>query len=472
MPVEIDLLSVDRGSVTAPAGCGKTQLIADNLAQHRDPKPVLVLTHTNAGAAALRSRLQRARVPTSAYRVATIDGFAMRLISTFPTRSGHDPQILQISNPRNDYPAIREAARRLLQSRDVSEPLRATYSRLLIDEYQDCSVIQHSIIDALSAELPTVVLGDPMQAIFGFAGNQLVHWQNHVEAQFPTIGALATPWRWRNAGSEELGRWLLDARDLLQRGQSVDVRTGPPEVAWVQLNPATADQQRRAAAQTRIVGNEQTVLIIGDSRNVSGRHQLSCQTPGATSVEKVDLDDLVSFSQRFDIAAPDSVQQIIHFAGSLLTQVGATALIARVETIRSGRARTPPTPAEVAAVAFSTDPCAGTALLLLHELEEQSGARAYRPELLRCLKSALRMTSAGGTSLRDAVVRVRERNRYLGRPVSRRAVGSTLLLKGLEADVAVITHADGMDATNMYVALTRGARRLIVCSTSPLLAPP
>lgn len=52
MPVEIDLLSVDRGSVTAPAGCGKTQLIADNLAQHRDPKPVLVLTHTNAGAAA------------------------------------------------------------------------------------------------------------------------------------------------------------------------------------------------------------------------------------------------------------------------------------------------------------------------------------------------------------------------------------------------------------------------------------
>lgn len=240
----------------------------------------------------------------------------------------------------------------------------------------------------------------------------------------------------------------------------------------MQLNPATADQQRRAAAQTRLTGNEQTVLIIGDSRNVSGRHQLSSQTPGATSVEKVDLDDLVSFSQRFDIAAPDAAQQIINFAGGLITQVGATALIARVESIRGGRARTPPTPAEVAAVAFSTNPCAGTALLLLHELEEQSGARAYRPELLRCLKSALRMTSAGGTTLRDAVVRVRERNRYLGRPVSRRAVGSTLLLKGLEADIAVITHADGMDATNMYVALTRGARRLIVCSTSPLLAPP
>lgn len=471
MPVEIDLLSVDLGSVTAPAGCGKTQLIADNLAQHCDSKPVLVLTHTNAGAAALRSRLQRARVPTSAYRVATIDGFSMRLIATFPIRSCHDPQILRISNPRSDYPAIREAARRLLQSRDISEPLRATYSRLIVDEYQDCSVIQHSIIGALSAELPTVVLGDPMQAVFGFAGNQLVHWRNDVEVQFPGIGALETPWRWRNAGSEELGRWLLDARGSLQRGQSVDVRTGPPEVEWVQLNPATADHQRRAAAQTRLVRNEQTVLIIGDSRNVSGRHQLSSQTPGATSVEKVDLDDLVSFSQRFNLAAPDAVQQIIHFAGGLITQVGASALIARVEAIRGGRARSPATPAEVAAVALSSNPCVETALHLLHELEEQRGARAYRPEILRCLRSALRLTSVGGTTFRDAVIRVRERNRYLGRPVSRRAVGSTLLVKGLEADVAVITHADGMDARNMYVALTRGARRLIVCSISPHLPP-
>lgn len=59
----------------------------------------------------------------------------------------------------------------------------------------------------------------------------------------------------------------------------------------------------------------------------------------------------------------------------------------------------------------------------------------------------------------------------MGRPVSRRAVGSTLLLKGLDADVAVITHTEDMDAQNLYVALTRGARRLIVCSATPLLTP-
>jgi DNA helicase-2/ATP-dependent DNA helicase PcrA len=74
-------------------------------------------------------------------------------------------------------------------------------------------------------------------------------------------------------------------------------------------------------------------------------------------------------------------------------------------------------------------------------------------------------------SFLTGVLQARERNRHLGRPVSRRAVGSTLLLKGLEADVAVILHPEMMDAANLYVALTRGARRLLVCSATPLLDP-
>ncbi len=470
MPTEIDLLAFERGSVTAPAGCGKTQLIADNLALHSGPKPILVLTHTNAGAAALRLRLQRGQIPSAAYRVATIDGFSMRLIGTFPLRSGHDPQILMVGNPANDYPAIRNAASRLLQAGDISQCLRATYSRLFVDEYQDCNIVQHAIVDALSALIPTAVLGDPMQAIFGFAG-PLVDWQRHVEARFPAVGALAIPWRWRNAGTEAFGQWLLDARNRFQLRQSVDLRDAPPQVQWVQLQRTTADQQRRTAAQTRTVGDEETVLIIGDPRNVRGRHQFSSQTPGATSVENVDLADLVAFARGFDMQAADALEQLVNFAAETMTQVGATAFLARVDTIRRGRARNPPTPVESAAVAFIDNPSCAAAQLLLHQLEGQHNARVFRPEVLRCLKSALRSVAAGGITLHDAVIRARERNRHMGRPVSRRAVGSTLLLKGLEADVAVITHSETLNAPNLYVALTRGARRLVVCSTTPVLTP-
>jgi DNA helicase-2/ATP-dependent DNA helicase PcrA len=69
----------------------------------------------------------------------------------------------------------------------------------------------------------------------------------------------------------------------------------------------------------------------------------------------------------------------------------------------------------------------------------------------------------------DAAVRVREEARQLGRPLAKRTVGSTLLLKGLEADVVVVLNPTDMDRRHLYVALTRGSRKLVVCCQSPVL---
>ena len=76
-----------------------------------------------------------------------------------------------------------------------------------------------------------------------------------------------------------------------------------------------------------------------------------------------------------------------------------------------------------------------------------------------------------GPGFYDAAVRVREQNRLQGRSLPRRAVGSTLLLKGLEAEVAVILEADNLSPQNLYVAMTRGSKKLLVCSRSPVLNP-
>src|SRR5215211_7289741 len=124
---DIDLLAIDRGTVTAPAGCGKTQLIAEALTRHVDQKPILVLTHTNAGVAALRGRLARAGVNAKSFRLHTIDGWSMRLVSTFPERCGHHRELLDLANPRTDYPKIRNAAADLLRARHVEDILTATY---------------------------------------------------------------------------------------------------------------------------------------------------------------------------------------------------------------------------------------------------------------------------------------------------------------------------------------------------------
>lgn len=468
--VEIDLRAIQRGTVTAPAGCGKTQLIAQALAAHRGNKPILVLTHTNAGVAALRGRLDRARVPTTAYRLSTIDGWAKRLISTFPGRSAHDPEILRLVAPKRDYPAIRDAAWKLLQAGHVSEVLRASYAHLIVDEYQDCSVPQHHIVYFLSLILPTCVLGDPMQAIFGFRGNALADWNQQVCAHFPIVAELATPWRWRNAGAEAMGQWLLEARRLLAAGQSVDLRSGPPEhVTWVETVAPNDHQQRLAAARTAPPTADGRVLIMADSRNRAAQQSFASQTPGASTVEAVDLQDLIAFGSTFDVRFPNALSQLLALAQSVMTNVGVAELTRRLNTLARGTARNPATDVESRALAFGHTPSLAAAAELLSELRSLPNVRVHRPAILYGVLKALREASLGGISLEEAASRVREENRFLGRPLPKRAVGSTLLLKGLEAEVAVLLNTDGMSAQNLYVAMTRGSMRLVVCSANPLV---
>ena len=50
----------------------------------------------------------------------------------------------------------------------------------------------------------------------------------------------------------------------------------------------------------------------------------------------------------------------------------------------------------------------------------------------------------GAADFLSAAIQARERNRHLARPIARRSVGSTLLLKGLEADVSVVLHPELM----------------------------
>jgi len=471
MPPEIDLFAASRGTVTAPAGCGKTQLIADSLKLHVGEKPVLILTHTNAGKGALEARLCRGKVPKQAYRISTIDSWAIRLISKFPVRSGHAPATLRLENPNVDYQAIRNAALNLLSNGDINDALRSTYSRMIVDEYQDCTLPQHHIVTWIATVLPTYVLGDPLQAIFGFR-EATVHWQNDVHQYFPPLAELGTPWRWLNAGAEPLGHWLLNARQQLIAGHPVDLRGAPPEVTWIQLpaNANDAHTRRLEAARIR-APNDGTILIIGDSNNPQGHRLMASHTPGATTVEAVDLRDLTQFGRTFNPTAAGALTNLINFAAEIMTNLGAAALINRMDVLQRGAARKQATPLEAAALNFLAAPSFGTAIEALRAFEVAPNVRIYRPETLQVCKLAMQIATSGKITFYDAVIEARERNRHLGRPMSRRAVGSTLLLKGLEADAAVVLNPSVMNAQHLYVALTRGAKSLVICSQTPILTP-
>ncbi len=417
---------------------------------------------------ALKSRLDRAQVPVSAYKLVTLDGWAMRLVATFPVRSGLDPRRLEPRAQKLDYQAIRLAAVTMLNDGHLDDVLVASYERLLVDEYQDCSELQHALVALVSNLLPTCVLGDPLQAIFGFAG-KLVDWETDVREYFPHVAELSTPWRWINAGEQAFGEWLLAVRGHLIGGRPIDLRSAPTNVEWVRMDGINDRARRLAACRTRAPTEGGGVLIIAAGKDKFGQRKFAMDTPGAVTVESVDLADLVTFADGFDPTRTHALQQICSFADDVMSDADATGLLVRVAALRSGSGKVP-TETEAAALAFLSAPSHQAAIEVLVALNRQSGARAHRQIVLACCIKALKACEGSKSgSFVEAAVRAREENRLLGRTLPARAVGSTLLLKGLEAEVAVMLDVLDMDAAHLYVAMTRGSKRLVVCSRSPTL---
>ena len=473
MAPEPDLLAIRRGLIVAPAGCGKTHAIVSALKEHRSGKPILVLTHTNAGVAALRQRLRARNVPRTAYRLATLDGWAMQLVGTFPSRSGC-PDGYASREP--DYPRIRENAGRLIASGHIAGILGASYDRILVDEYQDCSIRQHCMVASAANFLPTVALGDPLQAIFAFdRRDPLPDWADDVCGFFPLSGELDEPWRWRKAGNDALGAWLAAVRESLLEGRAVDLSSRPDCVSWVRLRGGKTDHGIRVtAARCRQRKRGQTALIIGDSKSKGSRHQIAKSVPGVTTIEPVDLGPLTDFATRLESEDGQELQTTLDFASRLMTKVRGSDLLKRLEILKSGRARKAPDDVEQAARCLCDAPTPAVVADLLEACARRPESRVYRPEILWPSIRALRLSRLGPDRLSclEAAIKIREERRGVGRWLPKHAIGSTLLLKGLEADHAVVLNANDLDAKNLYVALTRASRTVTVCSPSAEITPP
>jgi DNA helicase-2/ATP-dependent DNA helicase PcrA len=272
--------------------------------------------------------------------------------------------------------------------------------------------------------------------------------------------------------TEAFGQWLLHLRKLLMRGTPIDLQDAPGEVVWIQLDGTDDRALQLRACQTRAPSPDGNVLIIGKSTSPPSQQEFASQTPGAVTVEAVDLKDLVNLAKDFDFQAPGALEKIVNFAASVMTNVGGPDLLRRVSVLQRGTERREASEAESAALRFVAERSPRTMVDLLVEIGKDAGVRTYRPAVLRaCIKALQSYDSGTGNTFHDAAVRAREQHRLLGRPLPRRAVGSTLLLKGLEADVAVVLNASELDARNLYVAATRGSRRLVVCSRQPILTP-
>jgi len=464
------LFDCQRGLVVAPAGCGKTQTIVDALKGH-EGRPVLILTHTNAGVAALRGRLKVAQVPTAKFKLATIDGWALRVVASFPRLSG-----LTIDHSTKlDYPAVQAAALYAVASSALAPVSQATYSRLVVDEYQDCSMAQHMLVKALAKLLPCCALGDPLQRIFDFRNSLLPNWDDVVTVDFPVVETFREPWRWINAEERSFGEWLLTARDALLARTPIDLGSAPTNVRWVQLPASWVDRQRAysAAINAARVAKEQSILVIGDEKNRDSRNRFARTTPGLTVVEPVDLSDLVNAASRIEACSGvERLVKVLIFASEVMTDVNPEKICDRLRTLNDGRAKKSTSASEAACLNLARADSFANIRITLKALTVEEGRRVFRHHLLNGMLDALqRAISRPGLGLHKAAISTREAYRAAGHPLPKRAVGSTLLLKGLEAEHAVILNADTMNTRHLYVAISRASKSLTIFSASRILHP-
>lgn len=461
---------LERASIVAAAGCGKTEQIARAVACSGQRR--LILTHTHAGVDAITARLNKLSVPSDKFKVETIAGWCLRFAASFPLRS----KIKAIRPTTSaEWNAVYDAALRLLQTEAVAEIIGASYEGLFVDEYQDCSPVQHRVVCLLANQLPTCIFGDPLQAIFDFKGQNPVSWGAEVYPTFPLVAELDTPWRWKASNNTPLADWLRDVRKKLEAGTAVDLRAAPACVEWFELPDNPMYQQPVIYAQClKSIYHGESVVVIGNSTNEASRASLAQKLSkrAFSTIEAVNCKSLVKNAKAIEGAVGQQLfGALLNFASACMTGTDKTpmekAIASRIKGGRSGMKFSPLFPVIDSLISTNTGDAAVT---FLDALKCMPGTYLFRREMFYAMRSALILRgTVEGYTLISAVAEVQNRQHHMGRKLPFRCIGSTLLVKGLEFDHAVIVHSANMSVKDWYVALTRATRTIRIVSSQPVI---
>lgn len=451
------LLGVRRGCVVAPAGHGKTEVIAKLTGLARR---TLVLTHTHAGVHALRARIRRLGIDPRAAAVDTLASWTSRYTAAFPALG----KPLGRMPVGNEWGELYTGGVEVLSISPVRHVIAASYDRVLVDEYQDCDVSQHHLVIALAEQLPTIVFGDPMQGIFGFRGNPIVSWERDVFPAFPLVGTLKEPMRWR-ATNPLLGEWISQVRRQLERGESVDLTDGPA------VYLPCEDEYDVSPLFHKLDEVHGSVAALHCRRGTCD-HLAKVSRGAYQAIEDIACKTLQAFAASWD-------QSDGRDRESLLRELVKAAVTSK--KLKGGE-KEKGADAEVrerivaAYRALGESGDAQEAVNVLEGLRAHSRTRTFRVELIRDATKALAAVADGKhPTLAQSVFVTRQRVGHMGRHLPRRTVSTPLLLKGLEFERVAVPDAvhfdrerdQGARSKLFYVALSRARSSLVFSSSSP-----
>ena len=467
-----EFVSKPKSMLIAPAGYGKTHTIAECLKFTKGKQ--LILTHTHAGVASLKEKIHKASISSSNAHVETITSFAQKYTLSFYTKK----DIPEQGDNKNYYPFIVKKATEFIKIKPISDIIRNTYSGLFVDEYQDCTAIQHELILALSEILPTHILGDFLQGIFGFKNEVLVDLEDpKCMGEFANNKyELDKPWRWEKI-NEQLGGDLKTIRQKLIDHAEIDLSQAKSIELNIVVEGDLFNPKKDYYKKVKQLLQEKSLLIIHpDTLSVNPRIAVVKAFSSAfTLVESIDDKDFYELSRELDnVDSSDVAQVFIKIGFKIFNKTGLSIWfndkgIKRKQKIEDLSAIQPIRDNfEVLKNNLSYSLLADT----FKKVKLLPGVKCYRRELFSSLCKALEDADCNQLSVYDSMVNKRNSVRKMGRKVYGKCIGTTLLTKGLEFDIVAILNAHKFNCSkNLYVALTRASRRLIIFTNNSKLTP-
>ncbi|MFA5197585.1 MAG: UvrD-helicase domain-containing protein [Patescibacteria group bacterium] len=454
--------------VIAPAGYGKTHAIAECLKYVKGKQ--LILTHTHAGVASLKEKIQNLGVSSEKYRVETISSYAQKYVNAF--YCGND--IPKQEDGKNYYPFIIDKAKSLFGMSLIQDVIKATYTGLFVDEYQDCNIGQHYFVKALANILPTRLFGDPLQGIFDFNGDTLVDFDKDL-SEFERFPDLSTPWRWKD-NNPKLGDVFKDIRDKLIKKQCIDLSLYNSHIEIL-----AADNNQKI---WELVRNDSVLIINPNSSKISDRMQfIKKLNYSFRLVEAIDHRDFYSLACKLDElkSSKNLYEGLMFFLKG--EPVKKKSRITRKNTLLTGLAKYFPDDkkfpnskaGELRSIIDSiknweNNKSFSLLAKIFREIKKLNGVNCYRSELFFDLCEAIEYAEHKSISIYEAMKEIRNRTRRVGRKVTGRCVGTTLLTKGLEFDTVAILDVHSFKCLkNFYVAITRASKKLIIFTNKRIL---
>ena len=460
------ITSQNTAAIIAPAGHGKTEMIVD-MVEYVEGRQLL-LTHTHAGVDALQKRLNNRKVLKSKYVISTIAAFCLKWGMSYYHTSAVDITLSPYSTKaeaKRYYNQFYEGTIKLFQHEWVGKVLQSTYSGIIVDEYQDCTQSHHEAFQILSQYLPVRVLGDPLQGIFSFEGQQLVDWNN---LGYQVVDVKTAPWRWHKS-NPALGQYLTDIRDDLWptlSGLQCSVNIDSCNGSICIVNPHNFN----VYSMLKEFRMYKSVLYI--SKWETQQKQFCLRYPSIFQLdEKQECEDLYKFAESFsNHSGSRLLLEIIEFEGKCATKVNSElkSFIKRLEkgSFDFSRIKKNQEFGELLIDVQNYDKH-NTILCLLDWFEKNPIFKCYRKELHSEMIRCVNYFRNHGVSIFEAAGHIRKdptlQRRYQGfKCLSSR----TLLSKGLEFDCVIIDMSAPLSAKEFYVALTRAIKKIYILSPS------